>query len=258
MLKFKNTNTVFLGLFCLLVIYSFVVMFYWPSFVYLLLVWLTITTIGSFNIQCNYHLNSLNNNSSIKKNYITITFDDGPNPIHTPKILDLLNKHQAKATFFCIGKQIEKNPDLIKKILKQGHEIGNHSYTHANTFGFFNAYKIIDEVQKTNQIIKQLTGLKPKFFRPPFGVTNPNLKKALNSTNMQCIGWNKRSLDTTRLSKKQILKRITNKLQKGDIILLHDTSEKTASILEQLLLKVEEKKLQSVTIGQLFQLKAYA
>jgi peptidoglycan/xylan/chitin deacetylase (PgdA/CDA1 family) len=95
-------------------------------------------------------------------------------------------------------------------------------------------------------------------FRPAFGVTNPRIKRAVNQLNLQTIGWNKRSLDTMKLNEKQILARITKNLKKGDVILLHDTSNKSIAVLEQLLLFLHQNNLQSVTVNDLFNVKAYA
>src|SRR5690606_35805009 len=114
-----------------------------------------------------------------------ITFDDGPHPEFTPKVLNLLKKYDAKATFFCIGKHIELYPDIFKSIVEAGHTIGNHTYSHANDFGFFSVEKVISELQQTNAIIKQQIGLDARLYRPAFGVTNPRIKKALKTMKLQ-------------------------------------------------------------------------
>ncbi len=220
--------------------------------------WLLITALGSANIQWNYFLNSLCSNSKIKENHISITFDDGPNTKYTGKILKLLDKHNAKATFFCIGKHAEKHPEIVKSILQNGHTIGNHTYSHSHYFGFFSTKKVINELSKTNTLLEKLTHKKTQLYRPAFGVTNPNIAKAIQVLNLKSIGWNVRSLDTTNKSAETVLKRITQNLKKGDIILLHDTSEKTLIVLEQLLLFLQEKNLKSVTVDQLLKIKAYA
>ncbi len=95
-------------------------------------------------------------------------------------------------------------------------------------------------------------------YRPAFGVTNPNIKRAVKATGMQTIGWSIRSLDTTKRSEASVLKRITKNISKGDIILLHDTSAKTIAVLEQLLLFLQKENLQSVTVDQLLKFDAYA
>ena len=198
-----------------------------PAWLYILFIfiWVIITAIGSFQIRWNYHLRSLNHNHQISENYISITFDDGPHPEFTPKVLSLLKEYNAKATFFLIGKNAEMHPA---------------------------------ELRQTNSILKKITGKEVKLFRPPFGVTNPNIKHALKKTGHLSIGWNKRSFDTTNLSEKRILRRITSNLKKGDIILLHDSSAKTVAVLEQLLLTLQPHKLQSVPVNRLLEIEAYA
>ena len=229
----------------------------WP-FVLLLCAFLVITICGSFFIQWNYHLTSLHGNKNTSKNQIAITFDDGPHPEFTPKALELLKKHKAKATFFCIGKHVEKYPEIVKRILAEGHLVGNHTYSHSNFFGFFGTEKVIADLRKTIKSLQLLIHKKPILYRPAFGVTNPMIAKAVKQMKISSIGWNVRSLDTTARSEKQILNRVTKKLSKGDIVLLHDTSQKTIDVLEQLLLFLEEKNLESVTVDLLLEIEAYA
>ncbi|MEO8935100.1 MAG: polysaccharide deacetylase family protein [Xanthomarina sp.] len=258
MLNFKTVNILTsVALISLIVAYFLISISCW-WFILLGFLWFSFTALGSGLVGWNYHIQALNSNSSISKNQIAITFDDGPNPEFTPKVLELLKKHQAKATFFCIGKEIESHPELFYNIIKDGHTVGNHTYSHNYMFGFFSTGKVISELNKTNEIVLEKTNLKLNLYRPAFGVTNPRIKTALKSTKLQAIGWNKRSLDTTSLSKETVLKRASKNLKKGDIILLHDTSEKTLWVLEQLLLILQKQKLQAVTIDRLFNIEPYA
>lgn len=229
----------------------------WTYF-FLIGFWATLTVIGSFHIRWNYHLEGLHSNPTIKNNWVAITFDDGPHPEFTPQVLKLLDRYNAKATFFCIGKKAAEHPDLVKEIIAEGHTIGNHTYTHAQGFGFLSTEKIVGELQRTRKAIQDLTGLDTHLYRPAFGVTNPNISKAVNQSGLQVIGWSIRSLDTTYRSKKSVLRRITRRLKQGDIILLHDTSAKTVEVLEQLLLFLQNNKIRSVTVDRLLDIKAYA
>ena len=258
MLRFYSINALFLVIFSLLVLFGFFGEV--PVWLYLLFVfiWILITAIGSFQIQWNYHLQSLNHNYQTSENHISITFDDGPNEEFTPKVLALLKDFNAKATFFLIGKNAEKHPEIVRQIIAEGHTIGNHSYSHSKNFGFFSSEKVAAELRQTNSILKKITGKDLKLFRPPFGVTNPNIKKGLKNTGHYSIGWSKRSFDTTNISEEKILKRITSNLKKGDIILLHDSSSKTVAVLEQLLLTLPPHKLQSVPVDRLLEIEAYA
>lgn len=258
MLNFKSVNitasVIFIGLLLLNVWYP--ISFGW--FAVIFLIWLLLTTLGSGLVRWNYHFKLYNANPKITQPFISITFDDGPHPKYTPRVLALLKKHHAKATFFCIGKHIKKHPELFKNIIDDGHTVGNHTYSHSNAFGFFKTETVIAELNKTNELVNEVSTLEMMLFRPAFGVTNPRIKKALKSTQLIPIGWSKRSLDTTTLSANTILKRITKNLKKGDVILLHDTSDKSVMVLEQLLLFLQQQKLQSVTVDTLFNIKPYA
>jgi peptidoglycan/xylan/chitin deacetylase (PgdA/CDA1 family) len=258
MLRFYTINALALAVFFGLLLAGFFGDV--PAWLYLLFVfiWVLITAIGSFQIKWNYHLRSFNHNYKTSKGHISITFDDGPNAEFTPKVLELLKTHGAKATFFLIGKNAERHPEIVRQIIADGHSIGNHSYSHSKNFGFFSAEKVAAELMQTNSILKKITGKELKLFRPPFGVTNPNIKKALKITGHCSIGWSKRSFDTTNLSEEKIFKRITSRLRSGDVILLHDSSAKTVAVLERLLLTLPPHKLQSVPVERLLEIEAYA
>lgn len=225
--------------------------------VLLFILWFAITSIGSFNIRWNYFLKAQHKNHDVKDTIIALTFDDGPNPEFTPKVLELLKKYNAKATFFCIGKQVEKHPEILKQIIAEGHIIGNHSYVHSNNYGFLSTRKVISDLEKNQQLIENITNLKVQFFRPPFGVTNPNIAKAVAKLDLKTFGWSVRSYDTVAKNPETVFKRISSKLQKGDVVLLHDTSEQSVAILEQLLKFMQQKNLKSITLSNLFNSEAY-
>ena len=258
MLNYKRVNIItVLALLTLLIVSSVFKLSLWYLIV-LGIIWLLLTVAGSFLIQWNYHFKSLHSNKKIKENHIAITFDDGPHPEYTPQVLELLKTHNAKATFFCIGKHIEAYPKVFDEIIKQGHTVGNHTYSHNNNFGFLKTKDVIEELLKTNALVKKTVGCRMQLYRPAFGVTNPRIKRAIESTNLQSIGWSVRSLDTTIRTPKMIFNRTTRNLSKGDVILLHDTSLKSIVVLERLLLFLQEQNMESVTIDSLFNIKAYA
>jgi len=257
MLKFKVVNSIFFFLAIILFVFNNAIHIPKYIIVLLLLVWLCITVLGSFKIGWNYHLNAYNSNPAILGKKIAITFDDGPNKTITPKILAVLKKYNVKATFFCIGKNIEMYPTIFKQIVEEGHCIGNHSYTHSNNFGFFSRSALIDEILKTDKLSHSLLGKRMKLFRPPFGVTNPAITKALKQTKHHVIGWNVRSLDTVIKDELKIFTRITKQLKAGDVILLHDSSERSVNILEQLLLFLQENQFEIITVDTLFDIDAY-
>lgn len=258
MLKRKIINTIAVILLVVLVGLDFFVSI--PFWVYTVIVfaWFIITVLGSFLVRWDYHLKSFHANRNTSENFVSITFDDGPNADFTPRVLEVLKKHQAKATFFCIGKNMETHPDLINRITSEGHSVGNHTYSHSNSFGFFGTSKVVDELQRTKSLIKKLTGRETDLYRPAFGVTNPSIEKAVKKLGLKSIGWSIRSLDTTSRSDNEVLKRITSKAAKGDIILLHDTSEKSIQVLERLLVFLKQKNLKSVTIEELLNIGVYA
>ena len=186
-----------------------------------------------------------------------MTFDDGPHPIYTPKVLELLKKHRAKASFFLIGENLKKHPYLVERILDEGHSIGNHSFTHSKTIDFKGKARWLKEIEETDLEIQKITGKKPKFFRPPYGVTTPHLADALEKTGHLTIGWNQRTYDTILRNPKKILSKLRKNLKAGDIVLLHDSHENIIPILEHLLPEVERKNLSFVTINELINEEPY-
>ncbi|WP_373518124.1 polysaccharide deacetylase family protein [Pricia sp.] len=257
MLRRRVINPLALISLLTLAVLAFFIPLPWWSFAIVIIVWFFITVCGSFFVGWNYHLKSLHSNKKSGDNWVSLTFDDGPNPEFTPKVLKLLKEHGAKATFFCIGQHVENHPDILKQILAAGHSVGNHTYSHSKSFGFFGFQKVKAELQKTKSIVNHLTGLKMNLYRPAFGVTNPQIEKAVKTLGLRSIGWSVRSLDTTPRSENSVWARITSKVAKGDIILLHDTSEKTIAVLERLLVFLQEENLQSVTVERLLEIEAY-
>lgn len=256
MLNHKNTILFCVSVLVILSVLSFFFEVAWWSFLLLFLFWLVMTVWGSSDIRLGYFVKTYCNNPKEKKRKIAISFDDGPHPM-TEKVLDVLQQYQVKATFFCIGTQIEKHPEIFKRILAEGHVVGNHSYSHSNTFGIFSTDKVTEEIRRTDTVIEDLTGKKILYFRPPFGVTNPRIARATKATAKQVIGWNNRSLDTVIADENKILERVKSKVAPGGIILLHDTSQKTVNVLEQLLLFLQSEKYDVIAIDKLLNLPAY-
>jgi len=221
----------------------------------LTLIFIIIVVFGVVNIRFQMFLKSYNYNSK-SNNKVAITYDDGPDKVNTVKILDILKKYNAKASFFLIGENIEKHTFIAENIHKQGHIIANHTYYHKNTFPINSKKKIKEEISKTQRILKEITGTENKYFRPPFGVTNPTISRALKNTCLIVIGWNIRTFDTKKnLEKEQILKNIVKKLKAGDIILLHDKTKHICWLTEKILIYLNEKKLQAVTIEELVKIR---
>jgi peptidoglycan/xylan/chitin deacetylase (PgdA/CDA1 family) len=225
-------------------------------FLFLFVIRFIVHVVGSIIISLNFHVYAFCNNPVETEKNIALTFDDGPTET-TILALDLLKKYQAKATFFCIGKNIEKHPDILKKIILDGHSIGNHSYSHSHYFDFYSKNRVIAELEKTNRIIEKVTGLKTKLFRPPYGVTNPSIRKALEITKHKVIGWNIRSLDGIIKNENYIYNRIKKRVSPGGIVLMHDNSLHTVHVLERLLLFLEKNNYKVVSLEQLLKIKVY-
>jgi len=218
--------------------------------------WFLIVFLGSACIGSNYHVKAYCGNPLEKDKKIALTFDDGPHEM-TLTILELLKKHNAKATFFCIGKNIEIRPEILKKVVAEGHTVGNHSYSHSPFFDFYGKNKVIAEINKTDDLIASVIGKKPSLFRPPYGVTNPSIRRALAVTNHKTIGWNIRSLDGVFKKEKFLLDRIVKRIKPGGIVLLHDTSVETVNVLEQLLSFFQTNNYVVVPLEELLNIKAY-
>lgn len=218
--------------------------------------WILIVFWGSAFIGSNYHVKAYCSNPSETEKNIALTFDDGPNEM-TALVLDVLRQYNAKATFFCIGKNIEAHPDILKRIIEEGHTVGNHSYNHSPFFDFYGKKQVIAEIEQTDALIESILGKKTRLFRPPYGVTNPSIRRALAVTKHKTIGWNIRSLDGGTKNEKFIFDRIIKRIKPGGIVLLHDTSIQTVNVLEQLLSFLQKKKYSVVPLEGLLNIKAY-
>jgi peptidoglycan/xylan/chitin deacetylase (PgdA/CDA1 family) len=219
-----------------------------------LAIYISIVVYGSSQIKANYFVKSINKGST---NGITLTFDDGPHPDITPKILEVLSKENVKAAFFLIGKNAERYSSLVNEILQQGHTIANHSYCHQNAIGFFSESKLKEDFEKCNRIIKNISGKQPAFFRPPFGVTNPRYANVIKKLNLNSIGWSIRSMDTKATSKELLLKKITSSLTNGSIVLLHDTQQVTLETLPSLIQHCKSNNIKIVSLPELINKEPY-
>ena len=227
-----------------------------PSYGWLLLIYVSVLFCGSYFIQMGFFLKSI---CSVKTNekWIALSFDDGPSE-YTSLVLDILKENKAEATFFCIGKQISENEELLKRMIREGHIIGNHSFSHHPLFDLFSSRKMLNDMNEMNQLVKDITGFTPRFFRPPYGVTNPNLKKAVMLGGFISIGWSIRSYDTIIKNQGRLLTKILSAIKPGAILLLHDTSETTVAILPELLNTIRNKGFQIVRLDKMVNVKPYA
>ena len=144
-----------------------------------------------------------------------------------------------------------KNREHLERIVSAGHELGNHSYSHSFLFPLFSAKKIAGELRRTDGLLKEVSGREPVWFRPPFGVSNPNINRGLKLYPMKIAGWSIRSFDTRGEHAGKVLARIRKRLRGGDVILLHDHSIHILGILEGVLQMMKEKGLEGVSLGTL-------
>ncbi|MDI3524874.1 MAG: peptidoglycan-N-acetylglucosamine deacetylase [Candidatus Atribacteria bacterium] len=176
--------------------------------------------------------------AQVKDKVVALTFDDAPAPA-LQEILEVLNKREVKATFFIIGAQAQRYPELLKEIVLQGHELGNHSFSH----NFDDSQKLeamVQDIKKCEQVIFDLTGRIPLYFRPPGGFLNDRVKEACGRTGYSILMW---SLDTRDWAlsdcKEQIMENLLAGLSPGDIILLHVVPQ-TASLLDEMIAALAE------------------
>lgn len=188
---------------------------------------------------------------------VALTFDDGPIPGNTDEILRILHSYNAPAAFFCIGNKAAKNKALVQSIYDAGHLVCNHSYWHRSTFDLQSSSRISKELSDTDEAIREIIGERPCFFRPPFGVTNPLVAKAIRNGRYITVGWTVRSLDTVIKDRVRLQKRITRNLQGGDVILLHDQSQSTLDILPGLIEHISSIGLKIVRVDELLKENAY-
>jgi peptidoglycan/xylan/chitin deacetylase (PgdA/CDA1 family) len=153
---------------------------------------------------------------------VTLSFDDGPDPAVTPKVLDLLQQAGARATFFCVGTRAEAYPDLIAEIRRRGHGVENHTYTHPNGFAFRGPRGLRQEILRGQMAIESAGGGRPTFFRAPAGILNPWVPFVLACEGLSLVSWTRRGFDTVTRDGSRVAARLGRGLRGGDILLLHD------------------------------------
>ncbi len=207
---------------------------------------------ASYSIRSGVYIKALCQNKK-KDKIVSLTFDDGPDQ-QTEKVLDILKEYDVKACFFCIGSKIAENKDVLKRMKNEGHLIGNHSHSHFFSFPLHSVKWIKQDLESCNRHIEEITQDEVKLFRPPFGVTNPLIAKAVRSMNYTTIGWSIRSLDTCNNVDKT-LARIYKKLKPGAVILLHDPLPESDILLRNLLDSLKENEYKVERVDKLFDLK---
>lgn len=197
---------------------------------------------------------------------VALTFDDGPDPNFTPRVLLVLKEKNVPAAFFCVGQRIEQNPDLAKQIHDQGHLIGNHSFHHGMWINFGSRATLRHEVDSCNAAIQKAAGVKPNLYRPPHGFKNPALGDVLNDRQMVVIGWQVRGFDAVTTDAARITTRIVNGAKPGGVITLHDgaglqgTDDRSATVeaLPVIIDGLRARGFKFVRLDELLAIKGYA
>jgi peptidoglycan/xylan/chitin deacetylase (PgdA/CDA1 family) len=153
---------------------------------------------------------------------IALTIDDGPDPLVTPQLLEILERYQVRATFFCIGARAMAEPALCRQIVRAGHQLENHTQRHLHAFACLGPAGMAREIGAGQRALKHLSGQRPLFFRPPAGLRNPFLDPLLRRFGLRLASWTRRGYDTREPSAERVLQRLLKGLAAGDILLLHD------------------------------------
>src|SRR5437867_9227512 len=186
--------------------------------------------------------------------YIAMTFDDGPSATLTPKLLDLLAAHHIKATFFVIGENVAEHPDIIARAAREGHEIGNHSWSHPN-FAKMSDPGVRSQLQRTDDAIKSATGMRPTLLRPPYGSITAREKRWIHDEfGYQIILWDVDPYDWKRPGPAVVRNRILKETQPGSIVLSHDIHPGTIEAMPSTFDALEAKGFKFVTVSELIRM----
>ncbi|MDD5476620.1 MAG: polysaccharide deacetylase family protein [Candidatus Omnitrophica bacterium] len=195
---------------------------------------------------------------------VALTFDDGPSPVWTPKILDVLKEARVKATFFMLGMHVQRYPDVARRVAEEGHEIGNHTYDHHGVF-YYKPEELNREVGDAEKIIKSITGVKTKYFRPPKAWLTRKEKEQLKGMGYETVLWSLNSKDWVTFDDRYIVKYILRHVRPGDILLFHDSGgvfkpeggkrKETVKAVSRLIEKLRERGYRFVTISELLKLQ---
>jgi peptidoglycan/xylan/chitin deacetylase (PgdA/CDA1 family) len=184
---------------------------------------------------------------------VALTFDDGPNPYHTPQVLAVLRHYNIKATFFCVGRQVALFPSLVKQEYEAGNIVGNHSWSHSN-LALLSSDAILTQLTATSDAIQRATSVRPTFFRPPYGSFNANVLTQVNQLGLTTVMWNDEAHDWNTPGIDVISSRILGLAGNGAIILLHDgggNRSQTVAALSTIITTLQARGFKFVTLPQL-------
>ncbi len=192
---------------------------------------------------------------------VALTFDDGPHPKYTSMVLDILKENDVKATFFLVGNKTQENVAVVQRMVKEGHQIGNHSMSHTHLLSLQRERYQTEEIGECQTAIFDLTGLSPLYYRPPMGYKTPSTLKAAKKLGLTIVGWDIKGWDVFQTDPVKIASSVLNKVKRGSIILLHDSSSvkgkstdraPTIDALSIILSGLKDRGLKPVTLKELF------
>lgn len=222
--------------------------YYWPWIVGVLVLNHTVLTMATLLPRSSLlgpNLSRLPAESAARSE-VALTFDDGPDPDVTPKVLDILEQSGARATFFCVGSRATSHPGIVAEIARRGHLVENHSLLHSNSFAFWGPRRLRVELDGTQEVLHHCTGRWPRFFRAPAGIRGPFLDFVLSRCGLELVSWTHRGFDTVSRDSDKVLKRLTHNLAPGDVLLMHDGSSSLDPGGEPLVLRVLPELLESL------------
>lgn len=161
------------------------------------------------------------------RNEIALTIDDGPDPVVTPMVLEILDRYQVRASFFCIGEKARQHADICREIVRRGHSVENHSMHHYLHFTLLGVSGLTREIADAQQTVSAITGAPPQFFRAPAGMRNPFLAPVLARLGLRLVSWSVRGFDTRIVNAERVKQRLLGKMKAGAIMLLHDGNAAT-------------------------------
>ena len=189
-------------------------------------------------------------------NAVALTFDDGPSP-DTERVLDVLGAHEVRATFFMVGREVESFPGIAQRVFAEGHEVGNHSYSHPS-YLFQSASETHAQIKRTQSVIADTIGVRPQMARPPYGVRTPAYFRATRALDLQTVQWDVAGFDWKRIGPRQIANNVLRQARPGSIILLHDgdsaeknTRKNTVEALPLIIKGLRDRNLQIAPLSQL-------
>lgn len=158
---------------------------------------------------------------------VALTFDDGPHPRWTPRILDILARHGVRATFFVVGRKVEEHPEVVRAIVDAGHGVGLHSYAHDRLFSLRGERRVREDLERGMATLERVLGRRPVLFRPPIGHTNPTIARAVDALGLVVVGWTLGARDGLASARPEdVANRVRRDLRDGAIVLLHDAPER--------------------------------